>query len=89
MSEVQNGTLPKEESFDQFQKEFPKEIRIPADPSPSALLPPEDIILVRDPASKGVVYRAKMNIHFKPFEKEQNTNGNGNGNGSHNSDAKE
>jgi hypothetical protein len=87
MSDVQQGDPVDEKKFDEFGKDFQKEIRIPADHSPSALLPPEEIVLVRDDSSKGVVYRAKMNVRFQPFSK-QSTNGNGNGNSPHSNEKK-
>ena len=69
-----------EERFQEFEKSFPERIVIQAEHSRSSLLPPEDIVLVRDSSTKAVVYQTKMNTKFRPFPKL--TNGNGNGAGS-------
>jgi len=71
-----------EERFDRFEKSCPEKIVIPADRSPYALLPPEEIVLVRDHAMGGVVYKAKMNTKFRPFDRKPGENGSKNGQGS-------
>lgn len=58
-----------EARFRQFEESCPEKIVVPADHSPYALLPPEEIVLVRDRSQGGVVYKGKMNTKFMPFRK--------------------
>ena len=80
MSEEQDMST-QQKAFEEFQKDFPEKIVVPADNSPSALLPPEEIVLIRDSPSKSVVYKGKMSLDFRPASRETDGNGaNGNGN---------
>ena len=68
-----------EDRFDQFEKSCPEKIVVPADGSPYALLPPEEIVLLRDRSLGGVAYKGAMNTKFRKFPKKAHSNGSNNG----------